>query len=354
MKFKHLYLIFLFYSCATKNDNNENGLIYPDEKHFKSIRQITFGGDNAEAYWSFDDKNLVFQSNNEKWNVDCDQMFLMNFHDSFEENSPKMISTGLGRTTCSYFMPDNEHILYASTHLTNNNCPIAPLRKEGEYVWPIYDSYDIFISDLDGKITAQLTNHEGYDAEATVSPKGDKIVFTSMRSGDLDLFTMNIDGTNIKQITNTLGYDGGAFFSPDGSKIVFRASRPSSSEEIKKYKDLLNEGLVAPSAMEIFICDADGSNLKQVTFLGNANWSPFFHPSGDKILFSSNFNSDVGIPFNIYMIDINGRNLKKITSDKTFDSFPVFSNNGKYLTFSSNRNNNGTRDTNVFIAEWID
>ena len=175
-----------------------------------------------------------------------------------------------------------------------------------------------------------------------------------MRSGDLDLFTMNIDGTDIKQITNTLGYDGGAFFSPDGSKIVFRASRPTTSEEVKKYKDLLNEGLVAPSEMEIFICDSDGSNLKQVTYLGNANWSPFFHPSGDKILFSSNFNSDVGIPFNIYMIDVNGRNLKKITSDKTFDSFPVFSNNGKYLTFSSNRNNNGTRDTNVFIAEWKD
>ena len=346
-----LLSILLLISC--KKELNTD-LYFEGEKYFKNIKQITFGGDNAEAYWSFDDKQLVFQSNHNKWGVECDQMFLMNNDESFEYVTPKMLSTGKGRTTCSYFMPDNKHILYASTHLTNNNCPIAPLRKEGEYVWPIYDSYDIFISDLDGKITAQLTNHEGYDAEATVSPKGDKIVFTSMRSGDLDLFTMNIDGTNIKQITNTLGYDGGAFFSPDGSKIVFRASRPSSSEEIKKYKDLLNEGLVAPSAMEIFICDADGSNLKQVTFLGNANWSPFFHPSGDKILFSSNFNSDVGIPFNIYMIDINGRNLKKITSDKTFDSFPVFSNNGKYLTFSSNRNNNGTRDTNVFIAEWID
>jgi Tol biopolymer transport system component len=354
MKFKYLYLIFLFFSCETVNENKKTDLIYPDEKHFKSIRQITFGGDNAEAYWSFDDQNLVFQSNNEKWNVGCDQMFLMNFNDSFKKDSPKMISTGLGRTTCSYFMPDNQHILYASTHLIDKNCPKAPLRKEGEYVWPIYDSYDVFISDLDGKIIKQLTNQKGYDAEATVSPKGDKIVFTSMRSGDLDLFTMNIDGTDIKQITNTLGYDGGAFFSPDGSKIVFRASRPTTSEEVKKYKDLLNEGLVAPSEMEIFICDSDGSNLKQVTYLGNANWSPFFHPSGDKILFSSNFNSDVGIPFNIYMIDVNGRNLKKITSDKTFDSFPVFSNNGKYLTFSSNRNNNGTRDTNVFIAEWKD
>ena len=171
---------------------------------------------------------------------------------SFKKDSPKMISTGLGRTTCSYFMPDNKHILYASTHLIDKNCPEAPLRKEGEYVWPIYDSYDVFISDLDGKIIKQLTNQKGYDAEATVSPKGDKIVFTSMRSGDLDLFTMNIDGTDIKQITNTLGYDGGAFFSPDGSKIVFRASRPTTSEEVKKYKDLLNEGLVAPSEMEIF------------------------------------------------------------------------------------------------------
>jgi Tol biopolymer transport system component len=265
-----------------------------------------------------------------------------------------MISTGLGRTTCAYFMPDGKHIVYASTHLGSPECPEAPLRVEGKYVWPIYDTYDIFVSDLDGKIVNQLTNEIGYDAEATVSPKGDKIVFTSTRTGDLELFTMNIDGTDVKQITNELGYDGGAFFSPDGSKIIFRASRPKTKDEIDEYKGLLKEGFVQPTDLEIFVCDADGSNLKQVTYLGNANWSPFWHPSGEKILFSSNFDAEAGFPFNIYMIDLNGRNLKQITYDKMFDSFPVFSNNGEYLIFASNRNNGGNRDTNVFIAEWID
>ena len=355
MLYKNLFFLFLFISCQTHNNVEEKiKLIYPDEENFKSLRQITFGGDNAEAYWSFNDKKLVFQSTNNNWNVGCDQMFLMDFNESFNEKKPTMVSTGLGRTTCSYFLPDNKHILYSSTHLGDKKCPETPLRIDGKYVWPIYHTYDIFISDLEGNITKQLTNQIGYDAEATVSPKGDKIVFTSMRSGDLELYTMNIDGSDIKQITNELGYDGGAFFSPDGNKIVFRASRPKTEEEIKNYKNLLKDGLVVPTEMEIFVCDSDGSNLQQVTYLGNSNWSPFFHPSGEKILFSSNFNSDLGIPFNIYMIDIDGKNLKKITSDKTFDSFPVFSNDGKHLAFSSNRNNGGTRDTNIFIAEWKD
>ena len=334
--------------------SNNNPLIFPEEKHFKSIRQVTFGGDNAEAYWSFDDKQLVFQSNNKKWGVECDQMFLMNADDTFDSVPPPMVSTGKGRTTCSYFLPDNKHIIYASTHLGGDECPDAPLRKEGKYVWPIYDTYDIFVADLDGNIIKQLTNEPGYDAEPTVSPKGDKIVFTSTRSGDIELYTMNLDGSDVKQITNELGYDGGAFFSPDGTKIIFRASRPKTEEEIKEYKDLLAEGLVQPTYMELFICDADGSNLRQLTNLGNANWSPFFHPSGEKILFSSNFEAERGFPFNLYMIDIDGKNLERVTHSETFDAFPVFSNDGKKLIFSSNRNNGGGRDTNLFIAEWQD
>jgi Tol biopolymer transport system component len=265
-----------------------------------------------------------------------------------------MLSTGDGRTTCSYFMPDNKHILYASTHEENILCPETPLRVNGNYVWPIYDSYDIYISDLDGNIVNKLTNEKGYDAEATVSPKGDKIVFTSDRSGDLELYTMNIDGSNVKQITNELGYDGGAFFSPDGNKLIFRASRPKSKEDIDEYKRLLSEGLVKPTEMELFICDSDGSNLKQITFLGNANWSPFFHPSGKKVIFSSNFEAVLGFPFNLYMIDIDGKNLERITFSDSFDAFPVFSNDGKKIAFSSNRNNGGTRETNLFIADWVE
>ena len=342
----------LIFSCS--KTSNENNLIYENEVNFSSVRQVTFGGDNAEAYWSFDDKNLIFQSNYNSCGVECDQMFLMEVEDTFEKEIPKMISTGNGRTTCSYFMPDNKHILYASTHEASLECPETPLRKNGKYVWPVYDSYDIYVSDLNGNIVSKLTEHIGYDAEATVSPKGDKIVFTSDRSGDLELFTMNLDGSDVRQITDVMGYDGGAFFSPDGSKIIFRASRPETQQEIEEYKSLLSQGLVQPTEMELFICNSDGSDLQQITFLGNANWSPFFHPSGEKIIFSSNYEAAMGFPFNLYMIDIDGKNLKRITYSETFDAFPVFSNDGKKLVFSSNRNNGGTRDTNVFIADWID
>jgi Tol biopolymer transport system component len=369
---KKYFIIFFisafFFSCKnetakTSKIETENAsdsitikesLIFPDEVHFKSIRQVTFGGDNAEAYWSFDDKQLVFQSNNEKWGVGCDQMFLMDADETFEDKIPPMISTGKGRTTCAYFLPDNKHIIYASTHLKQSECPETPLRQNGKYIWPIYDSYDIFMSDLEGNIVNQLTNEVGYDAEPTVSPKGDKIVFTSDRSGDLDLYTMNIDGSEIKQITFELGYDGGAFFSTDGSQLIFRSSRPKTEKEIKDYKDLLAQGLVEPTDMELYICNADGTDLRQLTDLGNANWSPFFLPSGDRVLFSSNFEAELGFPFNLYMIDTDGKNLKRITHGETFDAFPVFSNNGKYLAFSSNRNNGGGRDTNLFIAEWQD
>ncbi|PIE48823.1 MAG: hypothetical protein CSA39_05840 [Flavobacteriales bacterium] len=371
--FTILLLIVVLFSCKTQQNTVEKSekqtvkkepvfvdatgksLVYPKEKNFKSLRQLTFGGDNAEAYWSFDDKQIVFQSNNRNWGVQCDQMFLMNADETLDSLiSPPMLSTGLGRTTCSYFLPDNKHIIYASTHLGGKECPEAPLRKEGKYVWPIYDTYDIFVADLEGNIVKQLTHEKGYDAEATVSPKGDKIVFTSDRSGDLELYTMNIDGTNVKQITNELGYDGGAFFSPDGTKLIFRSSRPKTAEEIKEYKDLLAEGLVMPTEMELYICNADGSELRQLTFLGNANWSPFFHPSGEKILFSSNFEAERGFPFDLYMIDIDGKNLTRVTYGETFNAFPVFSNDGKKLIFSSNRNNGGGRDTNLFIAEWVD
>lgn len=330
----------------------KESLIYPDETHFKNLRQVTFGGDNAEAYWSFDDSKLVFQSNNKKWNLSCDQMFLMDANASFKDKIPPMISTGKGRTTCAYFLPDNKHIIYASTHLDNDDCPEVPLRKNGKYIWPVYDSFDIFVADLEGNIVKQLTHEKGYDAEPTVSPQGDKIVFTSTRSGDLELYTMNIDGSDVQQITNELGYDGGAFFSPDGTKIIFRSSRPKTKEAIKAYKDLLAEGLVEPTEMELYICNADGSELRQLTDLGNANWSPFFHPSGKKILFSSNFEAERGFPFNLYLIDIDGKNLERVTHGETFDAFPVFSNDGKKLAFSSNRNNGGGRDTNLFIAEW--
>jgi Tol biopolymer transport system component len=329
---------------------------YPDEKHFSTVRQLTFGGDNAEAYWSFDGKKLVFQSNNPVWELKCDQIFYTTVEKSdLKNNRPQLLSTGKGRTTCSYFLPGDKTIVYASTHLGGDECPKEPERKPGgKYLWPVYDTYDIFVADLKGKIKKQLTTEKGYDAEATVSPKGDKIVFTSTRNGDLDLYTMNIDGTNVKQITHELGYDGGAFFSPDGSKIVFRASRPKTDETKKEYQDYLAQGLVAPTEMEIFICNADGSDLKQITNLGKANWAPFYHPSGKKILFSSNHKGTRGFQFNIFMINEDGSGLEQITYDGVFDSFPMFSPDGKKIVFSSNRNNGGTRNTNLFVADWVE
>jgi TolB protein len=266
-----------------------------------------------------------------------------------------LISTGMGRTTCSFFMPNGKSILYASTHLGGKDCPKDVERKPGgKYLWPIYDSYDIFVAGLKGKIIKQLTNSPGYDAEATISPKKDKIVFTSTRNGDLDLYVMDIDEKNIKQITNEIGYDGGAFFSPDGKKIVFRASRFKTEEEKKEYLDYLKQGLVAPTAMEIFTCNVDGSDLKQITHLGKANWAPFYHPSGKKIIFSSNHKGKRGFEFNLFMINEDGSGLEQITYDKAFDSFPMFSPDGKKIIFSSNRNNGGTHNTNLFVADWID
>lgn len=327
---------------------------YDQEVHFGEVRQLTFGGDNAEAYFSFDNQMLVFQSNNPAWDLSCDQIFYTRLADSHMDTvMPQMISTGLGRTTCSFFMPGDTTILFASTHQGNGSCPHVPKpREDGKYVWPIYSDYDIYVADLKGNIIKTLVENPGYDAEATVSPKGDKIVFTSDRSGDLELYTMDIDGSNVKQITFELGYDGGAFFSPDGSKLVFRSSRPKTPEEQQEYKDLLKQGLVMPTNMEIYVCNVDGSDLRQITHLGKANWAPYFHPSGEKILFSSNHHSKRGYQFNLFMINLDGTGLQQITFDDTFDAFPMFSFDGKKLAFSSNRNNGGTHDTNIFLADW--
>ena len=331
-------------------------LKYENEKNIRNLRQLTFGGDNAEAYWSFNSNMLVFQSNNPAWDLNCDQIFYMSTEQDVPKSEiPTMLSTGLGRTTCAYFLPGNKSIVYASTHLGGDDCPPEPERQPGgKYLWPIYDSYDIFVADLQGNIIKQLTDSPSYDAEATVSPKGDKIVFTSTRNGDLDLYVMNVDGSDVVQITDELGYDGGAFFSPDGSKIVFRASRMKTEEEKQEYVENLKNGLVAPTNMEIYVCNADGTDLKQITNLGKANWAPYFHPSGEKIIFSTNHHTERGYQFNLFMINIDGTGLEQITFDNTFDSFPMFSFDGKQLVFSSNRFNGGTRDTNVFVADWID
>lgn len=336
---------------------NPETLTYSDEKHFKNVIQLTNGGDNAEAYFGFDGKTVVFQRTNPEEGIECDRIFYAKLPETRDDSfTYKLVSTGTGRTTCSYLMPDGKHVMYSSTHLASKDCPPVPSREEhgNKYVWPIYEGYDIFIADLEGNITKQITNEPGYDAEPTISPKGDKVVFTSMRTGDLELYTMNLDGSNVKQITSDLGYDGGAWFSPDGSKIVWRASRPKTDEEVKEYKDLLAQGLVMPTNMEVFVADADGSNVIQVTNLGQANWAPNWMPDGERIIFASNHEYERGFPFNMYIINQDGSGMEKITHDGGFDAFPMFSPDGKRILFSSNRNNGGTRNTNMFIADWVE
>lgn len=329
-----------------------DSLILPGEKHFRNMRQLTFKGDNAEAYWSFNGKKLIFQATNPDWQALCDQIFIIDVDGS---RPPRRVSLGRGRTTCAYFLPGDTLVLYASTHQYHGQCPSVPERKPGSpYLWALYPEYDIYVADLQGNIRYKLTDRFGYDAEATVSPKGDRIVFTSDRSGDLELWTCKPDGSDLKQITNELGYDGGAFFSPDGEYIVFRASRPRTEEEVRTYHYYLSQGLVAPTQMEIFMCRADGSEMRQITRLGKANWAPFFHPSGRKIIFSSNHHSERAFKFNLFMINVDGTGLEQISFDRTFDAFPMFSPDGRYISFSSNRNNGGTHDTNVFVAEWVE
>ncbi|HET9431478.1 MAG TPA: hypothetical protein VFO70_09900, partial [Chitinophagaceae bacterium] len=273
---------------------------YPEETHFKNLLQLTFGGDNAEAYWSYDGKWIVFQRTNPKDGINCDQIFVGKVPGSSSEKfNYKMVSTGKGRTTCPFFTRDGKHIIYASTHLGSVECPPVPDRKKygNKYIWPLYDSYDIFMADLDGKIVKQLTNSKGYDAEATLSPDGKKMVYTSDKDGDIELYIMDLKSGREKRITYTKGYDGGAWFSPNGKKLIWRASRPVTETEIREYDELLAENLVAPTNMEVWVANADGTNARQVTAFGQANWAPAYMPDSNRIIFASNHEYKRGFPF---------------------------------------------------------
>lgn len=332
-------------------------LHYPEEMHFRNLQQLTFGGDNAEAYFSYDGKYLVFQKTNPREGIECDQIYIGKLPqrqgDAFV---PKLVSTGKGRTTCAYWLPDGKHIIYASTHLGSAACPPVPDRTKygNRYIWPLYESFDIFMADTNGVIVKQLTHAKGYDAEATLSPDGKKMVYTSDKDGDLELYIMDLATGKEKRITHAVGYDGGAWFSRDGKKLIWRASRPATPEAVAEYKQLLGEHLVAPTNMEVFTANADGSDIRQITRLGQANWAPVFMPDSKRILFASNHEYKRGFPFNMYILDGENANPIKISRDKGFDAFPMFSYDGKKFVFCSNRNNGGTRDTNIFVADWVD
>ena len=348
MKSTMLFLMLLVMGCTQKKENAESGkVLFENERHLKNVQMLTFDGENAEAYFNFSETKLIFQSTHGKY--ECDQIFTMNLDGS----GKKLVSTGEGRTTCSYFLP-NGKIIYASTHGYDKNCqPPADFSKG--YVWKVYNSYNLYISNTDGSNPVALNSAEGYDAELTVSPKGDKMVFTSTRDGDLDIYSMNLDGSDLKQLTTELGYDGGPFYSWDGSKIVYRSYHPKTEAEITRYKNLLNEEMIEPSNFQIWVMDADGSNKRQITNNEYANFAPFFHPDNNRIIFCSNLNTtDRRKPdFNLWMINEDGNKLEQITFFNKFDGFPMFTHDGKKLVFASNRNNRKPRDTNIFLADWV-
>jgi Tol biopolymer transport system component len=318
------------------------------EKHLRNVRQLTFGGENAEAYFSGDGKQLIFQSKRD--GRGCDQIYTMRADGS----DVRMVSTGKGRTTCSYIFPKNpKRILYASTHLSSPDCPPNPDFSKG-YVWSIYPSYDIFTADADGSNARALTNTPGYDAEATISPDGKRIIFTSMRDGDLDLYTMDASGRNVRRLTTELGYDGGAFFSADSRQIVYRSYHPQTPEQIARYRQKLAENLIEPTVFEVWVMNADGTNKRQVTKLGAASFAPYFFPDAKRIIFSSNVNDPKRRNFDLYAINTDGTNFERITYEETFDGFPMFTPDGKRLVFASNRNAAARGDTNIFIADWVE
>ena len=316
-----------------------------ESKYLSNLKQLTGGGQNAESYWSPDGKRLVFQST--RGDLKCDQIFIMNADGSGQ----RMVSTGKGRTTCGYFLNDGKRIVYGSTHESDSECP-PPVDRSKGYVWAVYPSYDIFLADDAGKILGKLTSAPGYDAEATVNFKTNRIIYTSMASGDLDLWTMNADGSRKRQLTRTEGYDGGAVFSRDGKKIVWRANHPAAGPAMDRYRDLLKENLTTPMKMEIFIADADGRNVKQLTNFNCASFAPTFTPDGRKILFSSNKHECDGRKFELFLMNLDGSGLEQVTSFGGFTSFPEFSPDGRKLAFSSDYKAKSRYEFNIFVADW--
>jgi Tol biopolymer transport system component len=323
--------------------------LWPEEKHLADLKQLTFGGENAEAYWSFDGTRLSYQAHGD--GESCDRIFTLRVFD--DPLTPKPVSTGLGATTCSHFLPSDTELIYASTHLGGAECPPKPDMSQG-YVWALYDTYDIFRAQADGSRLTQLTTTKGYDAEGTVCSKDGSIVFTSVRDGDIELYRMDSDGKNVKRLTFEPGYDGGAFFNADCTKIVWRASRPKPGKELDEFHGLLAKGLVRPTKLELYVMNADGSDQRQITYLDSASFAPFWVPGEDRIVFSSNYPNPRGREFDIWAVNADGTGLERITSAPGFDGFPMFSPDGKWLAFSSNRATaEGRHDTNVFIARWV-
>jgi len=342
----HLYFFPGSLRGAARGVQASNVAELPGERHLRHVRQLTQGGSNAEAYWSPDGTKLIFQSTREGYKAD--QIYVMNADGS----DPHMVSTGKGRCTCAYFMKKGERILYSSTHLDNPEPPPPPDRSHG-YVWGVFPGYDIFTANPDGSDLRRLTSTPGYDAEATVSPDGERIVFTSMRDGDLDIYSMKADGSDVRRLTRRLGYDGGPYYSPDGKMICYRAYHPTKPDEVAEYSDLLKQNLVKPAKMEIYVMDADGSQKHQVTRNGAANFCPYFTPDGKRLIFASNMDDPERRNFDLYLVSLNGTGLERVTLAPAFDGFPMFSPDGTKLAWASGRGSRSPFEMNIFVADWV-
>lgn len=318
----------------------------PAEPRLANLRMLTNGGENAEAYFSADGTRLIFQATR-PGEADCDQIYILDL----ASGDTRQI-TSEGRTTCAFFFPSGDRILYSSTHEHSPTCPAPPDYRQG-YVWPL-NAFDIYTAAVDGSDRRLLSGSPGYDAEATISPDGERIVFTSDRDGDLEIYVMDADGSNVTRLTHEPGYDGGPFFSPDGTRIVYRAHHPASAEELADYRRLLEADLVRPTTLDIWVMDADGSNKRRVTDNRAANFAPFFHPDGQRIIFSSNLHDPTSRNFDLYLIGVDGSGLERVTVHGDFDGFPMFSPDGRRLVFASNRGAAREGETNVFLADWVE
>ena len=316
------------------------------EKFFGPLTQLTFDGENAEAYFSADGKRLILQRH--VGDSACDQEYTINVDGS----NLRRISSGLGRTTCGWFYDRDQRVIYASTEKASPACPRPPDMSHG-YTWGVFD-YEIYSAKPDGSDLRQLTNTGNYNAEATLSPDGKRFVFTSLRSGDLELYTMNTDGTGVVQVTHQLGYDGGAAYSPDGKQLVWRAWHPETDQDKQDYTDLVKQKLVRPTRMELWLGNVDGTNARQITHLGGANFGPYFTPEGKRIIFSSNYLKPHSREFHLYLVNLDGTGLTPLTTAGDFNAFPQFSPDGKKLVFVSNRFGETQNNFNIFIADWKD
>jgi TolB protein len=316
----------------------------PGESHLRNLRQLTNGGENAEAYFSANGRQLVFQSTRD--GRTCDQQYVMNVDGS----GLRRVSTGTGKTTCGFFYADDTRILFGSSHALQQDCPPRPDPSKG-YVWRL-DPFDIYTARPDGSDLRRLTSYGVYTAEAVVSPDGKRIVFTSLKDGDLDIYTMNVDGTDVRRLTSTPGYDGGPWWSPDGTQIVYRAWHPTDSA-LTTYQALLRDRLVRPNRMELWLMNADGTNQRQITQLGGANFGPSWAPGGTRLIFSSNYKQPRSGNFDLFLVNLDGTGLEQVTTDATFDGFPMFSPDGRSLVWASNRHDLNPTETNLFIADWV-